>query len=99
MVCVLEYAWGLLSNGHGCETFRWETNGYFAVYLCISFRIIIIIKKNNNNNFKTTLLEVGEAALGFFFLILIPGTGAELRASRKPKLSIANAIDKQMKCI
>lgn len=44
-----------------------------------------------------TLLEVGETALvpagllvpGFFFLILIPGTGAEFRASRKPVHSIA----------
>lgn len=41
-----------------------------------------------------TLVEVGEAAFalllpGFFFLILIPGTGAELRASRKPVDSMA----------
>lgn len=36
------------------------------------------------------MFEVGETALGslpsfpFFFLILMPGTGAEFRASRKP---------------
>lgn len=41
-----------------------------------------------------TLLDVGDAAFGllepgFFFLILIPGTGAEFRASRKPVDSIA----------
>lgn len=46
---------------------------------------------------KKTLLEVGETALGFFFLILIPGTGAELSASRKPRLSIANGMNKQNK--
>lgn len=43
-----------------------------------------------------TLLDVGDPAFGllvpgFFFLILIPGTGAELRASRKPVDSIAAA--------
>lgn len=46
---------------------------------------------------KRTLLVVGETALalgvaaapGFFFLILMPGTGAELRASRKPVHSMA----------
>lgn len=44
-----------------------------------------------------TLLEVGETALAldgelpldFFFLILMPGTGAEFRASRNPVHSIA----------
>lgn len=44
-----------------------------------------------------TLLDVGETALAlgevpalaFFFLILIPGTGAEFRASRNPVHSIA----------
>lgn len=44
-----------------------------------------------------TLLEVGETALvlagvpllDFFFLILIPGTGAEFRASRNPVHSMA----------
>lgn len=46
-----------------------------------------------------TLLVVGDTALalgvaaapGFFFLILMPGTGAELRASRKPVHSMAAA--------
>lgn len=43
-----------------------------------------------------TLLDVGDPAFGllapgFFFLILIPGTGAEFRASRKPVDSIAAA--------
>lgn len=50
-----------------------------------------------------TLLVVGETALalgtaaapGFFFLILIPGTGAELRASRKPVHSMAAAGTQQ----
>lgn len=45
----------------------------------------------------STLLVVGETALAlavvlalaFFFLILIPGTGAEFRASRNPVHSIA----------
>lgn len=36
-----------------------------------------------------TLLVVGETAFGFFFLILMPGTGAELRASKNPVASIA----------
>lgn len=44
-----------------------------------------------------TLLVVGETALelavelppGFFFLILMPGTGAEFKASRNPVHSIA----------
>lgn len=45
----------------------------------------------------STLLDVGETTLvlgvvlvpAFFFLILIPGTGAEFRASRNPVHSIA----------
>ena len=47
-----------------------------------------------------TLFEVGETALvlaglpGFFFLILIPGTGAEFRASKKPVHSIAAVTTK-----
>lgn len=36
-----------------------------------------------------TALLIGEVALSFFFLILIPGTGAEFRASRNPVASIA----------
>lgn len=51
--------------------------------------------KKGNNKFQPTLLDVGETALGFFFLILIPGTGAELSASRKPKLSIANRMERE----
>lgn len=40
---------------------------------------------------ETALALVVEAAPGFFFLILMPGTGAELRASRKPVHSMAAA--------
>lgn len=40
---------------------------------------------------ETALALVAEAAPGFFFLILMPGTGAELRASRKPVHSMAAA--------
>lgn len=48
---------------------------------------------------QRTLFVVGDTALalgvaaapGFFFLILMPGTGAELRASRKPVHSMAAA--------
>lgn len=43
-----------------------------------------------------TLLVVGETAFGFFFLILMPGTGAELRASKNPVASIAKKKDRQM---
>lgn len=49
------------------------------------------------------MLVVGETAFvlvavlvpGFFFLILIPGTGAEFRASRNPVHSIAAARPKE----
>lgn len=52
---------------------------------------------------RHTLFVVGETALAlgveaapdFFFLILMPGTGAELRASRKPVHSMAAARRQQ----
>lgn len=44
---------------------------------------------------ETALALVAEGAPGFFFLILMPGTGAELRASRKPVHSMAAARRQQ----
>lgn len=38
---------------------------------------------------ETALVLVGAAVLDFFFLILMPGTGAEFRASRNPVASMA----------
>lgn len=38
---------------------------------------------------ETALVLAGLTAPAFFFLILMPGTGAEFRASRKPVHSIA----------
>lgn len=45
---------------------------------------------------ETTLVFVVAAAPGFFFLILIPGTGAEFRASKNPVHSIAGVRTQEM---
>lgn len=55
-----------------------------------------LLPEAHHTSLSRTLVDVGEAAFAlvapaFFFLILIPGTGAELRASRKPVDSMAAA--------
>lgn len=62
--------------------------------VCVYVRVCVCVHVRAPEQSSCTLVEVGEAALGllapgFFFLILIPGTGAELRASRKPVDSMA----------
>lgn len=69
-------------------------SGHIISIWTLCFGLIIYFCWSVSDN---TLLDVGDTALvfavvlllGFFFLILMPGTGAEFRASRNPVHSMA----------